>query len=610
MNTKILYFKFTKKNFESHERNCKSKKNYENIFNNILNGEKLDKISDNNDTMDNKSQQIKKNKITCISKVNYINNKKEDNFTEIESNIEINNKEENENNIQNESISDRLRKTIITIENNIKEKENKRTNEYINKSKTKAVKNLKIEFNHSFNSEENHKNNNISLCHKTMKGKNKINHFYSSKEKKAKNNIKKESPKDKINHILKKKSLPKKIKESNTNKKIKNKVKNNPKIPINNIVNYALSEFDKCSLNTNKSNIKSKKIISKRRKESKTKNLEKNKKRLTSFEPRNLIYNKNSSRRNNHYNCTNKITITNDNIDENKILRNSKKSFNYTLNNNTKNKKLILNNTNSNINININITNINDKNINKNENGFNKSNINPQLISETNNFNNSITTVNIINNNSHSKKKLNDYKLLFYNNSKKEKYSSYLSKNSKGIEIQSININLGEEVNEDFNKMKQNNNSINNSKQNNGNDLNNIFFKKKETEFEKKEIKSEYDHFHDLEDFWSNRSQTSFSCKSGFTVSRKLRSLSRERDRIKMLNNCQKKNERDIERLGDKLLNIVKNFHSSNSICDIKNNRKSLNGIRKKYKKDKYKNSNIGSNFKNTKRISRKKKYY
>lgn len=97
-----------------------------------------------------------------------------------------------------------------------------------------------------------------------------------------------------------------------------------------------------------------------------------------------------------------------------------------------------------------------------------------------------------------------------------------------------------------------------------------------------------------------------------FGVLRKLRSLSRERDKIKMLNNCQKKNERDMERIGDKLFNIVNNFYNNNnSIGDLKNNRKSFNGVRRKYKMNKYKNINTISNIEsNIKRKLRKKKYY
>ena len=66
-----------------------------------------------------------------------------------------------------------------------------------------------------------------------------------------------------------------------------------------------------------------------------------------------------------------------------------------------------------------------------------------------------------------------------------------------------------------------------------------------------------------------------------------MRSLSRERNKIKLLNNCRKKNEQDIELIGDKLISIVNNFHNNNSIHNLKKNRKSLNGIRKRYKLNK-----------------------
>ena len=44
-----------------------------------------------------------------------------------------------------------------------------------------------------------------------------------------------------------------------------------------------------------------------------------------------------------------------------------------------------------------------------------------------------------------------------------------------------------------------------------------------------------------------------------------------------------------MERIGDKLLKIVNNFHNNSDIYSLKNKRKNLNGIRKKYKI--YKNS-------------------
>ncbi len=585
MKTKILYFKFTKKNLENHDRNCKSKKNYANIFNNILNGNKSDKVSEcKYDTSDNKSQQPKKNKIKCISKVNNID------IPEVLISSDTNNKKENKNKKENikknekDSLSNKVKNSLKTV-NNVKTKEkNSIINEYINKSNIEMTKNIKIDLTNPFGSEKTEIIENISsLNDNYLTQENKSLMSLSSKEKeikkKKKNNIKKIGESKKINesHIAKKEKLKKN--------------KNKPKFITNNIKNLELSKLETSSLNTNKSNPKTKKRVSLKKKDNKFKKIDNNKKRIPSFEPRNLTHNKNA-KKDNQFNYVNKITITNDNINENIKLKNNRKSFNYTLNNDTKSKKLILNNTNSNINININITNINDKNIKKEKDFKFKSKI-QKCDTDTNNFNNNITTVNIINNNnnnSNSKKKTNDYRLLFYNHPKKEKYSPYFNKlNSKGIEIQSININLGEETNDEYSKKNLTNDTIQNNI-----DINSNYFKKKEIEHEKKEAQSEYEHFRDLEDFWSNRSQTSCSCKSGFTVSRKLRSLSRERDKIKLLNKFKKNNEKDIERINDKLLNIVNNFHNNSSIYNLKKNknRKSLNGMRKNYKINKNKNYN------------------
>ena len=61
----------------------------------------------------------------------------------------------------------------------------------MNNLKTKTLKNLKIVLNPPLISKENFKEKNITLSNKKEKGKNKINHYYSSKEKKVKNNQKK-----------------------------------------------------------------------------------------------------------------------------------------------------------------------------------------------------------------------------------------------------------------------------------------------------------------------------------------------------------------------------------------------------------------------------------
>ena len=246
-----------------------------------------------------------------------------------------------------------------------------------------------------------------------------------------------------------------------------------------------------------------------------------------------------------------------------------------SINDNIKKKRLILNNTNSNINININITNINDKNIKKDINSYSKRKI-PHLNTE-NNYKSNITTVNIINNNNISKKLAsNDYRLLFYNYSNK-KYLPHQTKiTPQGIKIESIDINLNEEEQNPvikthkfkFKKNLKKNNYLNNGK----NFLDN----------NEKEARSEYEHFLDREDYWSNKSSTSYSCKSGFTVTRKLRSLNRERDKIKMMNNLKNSEKNNIDKIEDKLINIVNKFHKDNSLNKIIKKRKSTNIIKLK----------------------------
>ena len=67
-----------------------------------------------------------------------------------------------------------------------------------------------------------------------------------------------------------------------------------------------------------------------------------------------------------------------------------------------------------------------------------------------------------------------------------------------------------------------------------------------------------------MEDFCSNKSSNSYSCKSGLTATRKLRSLSRERDKFKMMNNLKNYDKDKIDKIEDKLTNIVNKFHNDN----------------------------------------------
>ena len=101
-----------------------------------------------------------------------------------------------------------------------------------------------------------------------------------------------------------------------------------------------------------------------------------------------------------------------------------------------------------------------------------------------------------------------------------------------------------------------------------------------------KEVQSEYEHFRDIDDFWSNKSSTSYSCKSGFTVMRKLRSLSRERDKFKMMNNLKNFDKNKMDKIEDKLMNIVNKFHKDNVINNM--NKKRRSNIIMKYKKNNF----------------------
>ena len=91
----------------------------------------------------------------------------------------------------------------------------------------------------------------------------------------------------------------------------------------------------------------------------------------------------------------------------------------------------------------------------------------------------------------------------------------------------------------------------------------------------KNEVLNEYEHFCDYNDIWSNKSLTSYCCKSGFTATRKLRSLSKERDKTKMMNNLKNYQKSKIDKIEDKLINIVNKFHQENSINNINRKKKS-----------------------------------
>ena len=550
MRPKIVPFKFRKKHIETKGKITKSKKNYENIFNDILSGTKPEKHLKpytKRETREQNSSNInKKNKIKFISKLQTINlndesnqisknkflteeneknNTQELNNTTKKNKININsdpkiNITDNKDNEKDKNIIDELLNKSIERKNNKKGKDGVIEQFRVENNKTTANEIIIFlnENNKSSNLYSNSKKHNYIKCVKTMKNNNKSNK--NSK---------------KCNKSLPKKDYQFERSPSKTNN-VKNKIKQ--------------KKFDKIKENGPKSKNNTLKKFEQKRD-------------ISIRKADDLIYNNKKIRVYN--NTVDKITITNDSSKDN----NFKDSI--SINNTIKNKRLILNNTNSNINININITNINDKN-NKKEKSVSSKRKQSGLNTE-NNYNNNITTVNIINNNGNNKKiSSNDYRLLFFNHSNK-KYLPYQTKlNSKGIKIESIDINLNEEdlhINNKKQKYKfKRNLKKNNYYQNYKNvlDTNEI-----------KETQSEYEHFNDKEDFWSNKSSTGYSCKSGFTVARKFRSLNRERDKIKMLNNLKNPGNNKIDKIEDKLINIVNKFHKENSINKMNRKRKGIN---------------------------------
>ena len=566
MSTKILSFKFTKKEQEPVKNNSKLKKKYENIFNEILNGEKK------NENLDNKKEILnenKKNTIKCISKINYIN------IQELKNQNIYNYKEEN-NNLESDNKNHSI-KNIYKTQNNLNDKkQDNQNNININKTNNNLKNNLNILLSQKIDDKKNsinaHLNADNNICNKEEK-----NIIILPKQNIKKNYQKIDSNKESIKNNNNKNKVQRR--EVSLNKKNRNK-----KCNTNNIKKYQLSHSKFNALNINNLNIKGKKVISNEKKKNKSKRIynDKNKvKNITYDKIENLIY-INSKNNNNHNNYLKKVNIKNNNISEKSNSKKNLNSFNYSLKNSSKSRKLILNNAHSNINININITNIGDKNINKKDSEFSKKHKNFDNITNKNNSSNNIATVNIINNNNYSKK-INDYNLLFFEHSNKRRQYLDNVRHSKGIKIREINIDLIE----DENNNNLNNNRIKNKSKNkeyrNDNLTNDNYFKMKEIDNEKKQCQSEYECLYDYEDFQSNKSLTNFSCKSGLSANRRLRSLSRERNRIKILNKLKKENENDIEKIGNKLFEIVTNFHKNDINKDFKIKRKSLKELNKKY---------------------------
>ena len=545
MKPKIVPFKFTKKQIELKGKSKISKKNYENIFNDILSGKKQAKNPKPTVKKENLEQNYsniaKKNKIKFIAKLEKIDlscelndNAKNTNLSKFQeqtslrednncyTHFEMNNKAinfcttENKENIENKNIiDDYLMKNSIV------------------KNKKKATIEIKEKFN-------------------TVNNRAKEKELISFLDKKEKSYTQYNNNKNKHNFI-------KCVKTMNDNSLVyKNKKKESSNSVLKNDYSYKrnfsnINRFKTKSFKQNNNN-KENKLMEKVNKMNK---LEKNRKQ--SFPKTNNT--QNYIRKNKDYKVVRKITITNDNNKEVKY-----KDY-ISIKNTIQKKRLILNNTNSNINININITNINDKNHKKESVPSSKR---KKSDNNEDNYNSNITTVNIINNNNISKNlKSNDYQLLFNNNSKR-KFQPFQTKiSSKGIKIESIDINLNEE--EQSSSKKKRKFKFKKNIKKNKNYQNNILEQK-----EKLEAQSEYGHILDLDDFWSNKSSTSFSCKSGFTASRKIRSLNRERDKFKMLNNLKNSENNKIDKIEDKLKNIVNKFHNDSNNNTINERRKAI----------------------------------
>ena len=542
MKPKLVSFKFTKKLPEAKGKTKKSQKNYENIFNDILSGTKSEQKSMPTTKRENRTEKSqitsKKNKIKYILKLETIN--LQDDIKSIPKNNFLTEEYEKNNDI--EQIKSKTDKVEINKENDIKH-QNFIDYYLMDKSIDKNIYKAKIERKDKLKTESSDKELNRLLIkkhkeHTLNKTDQLSNHIKCIKTMNNKTNLN-ANKRGSINLKKNEENLCK-IKYSYTNK------------------------LDNKSLifNKNKENKKERKFGEKNKK------FKKIEKKTFHQKTKNLICN---SKKDRLYNKTvDKIKINTNDNDNNKEV--NYKDY-ISINDNIKKKRLILNNTNSNINININITNINDKNIKKDINSYSKSKI-PHLNTE-NNYKSNITTVNIINNNNISKKLAsNDYRLLFYNYSNK-KYLPHQTKiTPQGIKIESIDINLNEEEQNPVIKTHKfkfkKNLKKNNYFQNGKNFIDN----------NEKETRSEYEHFLDREDYWSNKSSTSYSCRSGFTVTRKLRSLNRERDKIKMMNNLKNSEKNNIDKIEDKLINIVNKFHKDNSLNKINKKRKSTNIIK------------------------------
>ena len=175
MKSKILHFKFHKKTSDQDEKNP-SNKNYESIYNNILNGENLDKIPEVRYSL-KKEPLRNKNKIKHISKLNSFNNSNE----QIQHSKEEKKGEKAISNISKKTLlndnkikiikGNEINNVYIVENENLEEKEDKH---FITDSKKLLSKKLNVSLTQQFKIEKNLMNELYISTSNSYSNKNKL----------------------------------------------------------------------------------------------------------------------------------------------------------------------------------------------------------------------------------------------------------------------------------------------------------------------------------------------------------------------------------------------------------------------------------------------------
>jgi hypothetical protein len=237
MKSKILHFKFHKKTSEQDEKHP-SNKNYESIYNNILNGENLDKIPEVRYSM-KKEPLRNKNKIKHISKLNSFKNSNEP-IQQIKAEIK---EEKAVSDISKKSLlndnkikimkGNEINNVYVVDNEKIKEKE-KENRHFISDSKKLLSKKLNVSLTQQFKIEKNLMNELYISTSNSYSNKNKLTN--KIKIRRSINN-KNTSRKQNLPFMKQNKSndieinyLPKNSKNKNNDNVKKNKEKNDMNI--------------------------------------------------------------------------------------------------------------------------------------------------------------------------------------------------------------------------------------------------------------------------------------------------------------------------------------------------------------------------------------------